>query len=207
MCRAYAEMYADGSIHKARIPIARNCIAILAGLADVGIDELVYRASNWHPAGITQAPAIDMASLRDSLRADLSAEFATVLSRLAALESQGAIVIGNTGPLIGDATAELHIRAPLREIARLYAKAIRSEDKKTLKSLLFKQDRALRNAVDFGMSKGRGWHAFPTGRLAQVADKLIEMLNHARDLARVSVPRATQLTLVPPTPIRQQPTA
>jgi hypothetical protein len=196
MCRAYAEMYANGSIHKARIPIARNCIAILAGLADVGIDELVYRASNWHPAGITQAPAIDMASLRDSLRADLSAEFAPVHARLAALESQGVIVLSSTGPTIGEGTAELYIRTTLREIARTLARAIGKTDNRTVKSLLLKQDRALRNALDFGNSKGRGWHVLSMAKLADASDALREMLNHARDLAGLAGSRGVQLSLV-----------
>lgn len=196
MCRAYAEMYAEGSIHKARIPIARNCIAILAALADIGIDELVYRASDWHPAPLAVAPTVDLASLRDSLRADLSAEFAPVLSRLAALESQGALVLGNTGPSIGDATADIYVRHPVQEIARTLAKAVKNDTPAAVKSLRFKTERDLRAAVDFPMMKGMGWHAFPTARLGELGIHLNRMLTTARGLAQVSIPKPVQLSLV-----------
>ncbi len=143
-----------------------------------------------------QAPTVDLASLRDSLRADLSAEFAPVLSRLAALESQGAIVLGNTGPSIGDATADIYVRHPVQEIARTLAKAVKNDTPAAVKSLRFKTERDLRAAVDFPMTKGMGWHAFPTARLGELGIHLNRMLTTARGLAQVSIPKPVQLSLV-----------
>lgn len=47
MCGAYAEMFADGTIHKQRIGLARNAIAILSLLAERGIDEIIYEATGY----------------------------------------------------------------------------------------------------------------------------------------------------------------
>jgi hypothetical protein len=47
MCRAYAEMLREGTIHKARIPIAKNAIGILSYLAERGIEEMIYEATGY----------------------------------------------------------------------------------------------------------------------------------------------------------------
>ncbi len=139
---------------------------------------------------------VDLASLRDSLRADFSAEIAPVHARLAALESQGATVLGNTGPTIGDPTADIYARRPLQEIARTFARAVKNDTPAAIKSLRFKAERDLRAAVDFPMTKGMGWHAFPTARLGELGIHLNRMLTTARGLAQVSIPKPVQLSLV-----------
>ena len=87
MCRAYAEMYAGGDIHKARIPMARNAIAILAHLADRGIDEIVYEAANWHPRGTIAPQGITASDLATAL-APFAAGFEALTKMMAAMNDR-----------------------------------------------------------------------------------------------------------------------
>lgn len=105
MCRAYAEMYADGTIHKARVPIARNCIAILAGLADVGIDELVYRASGYRPATMIQTQPVD-ASLAMAQITALTALVTKLADNVGDMQQRlatgHAFASGTVSPMVGN---------------------------------------------------------------------------------------------------------
>lgn len=87
MCRAYAEMYAGGDIHKARIPMARNAIAILAHLADRGIDEIVYEAANWHPRSVLAPQGITAADLATAL-APIAAGFEALTKMMVAMNDR-----------------------------------------------------------------------------------------------------------------------
>lgn len=58
LCRAYAEMFADGTIHKARLGLAQKAVAILAALAERGIDEIIYEATGYKKPVPPPAPQV-----------------------------------------------------------------------------------------------------------------------------------------------------
>ncbi len=188
MCRAYAEMYADGSIHKARIPIARNCIAILAGLADVGIDELVYRASGYQRSAPAQADPKMTAVVERLLGIVAGLE-----SRLEAVESRPANI---SRPSLGTGGARIHVLDPLKEIARIEARAIGKEDAKSLSRTRKLADDTLRGRLGFPRDGGQSWAMFPQARLGDLNCALLRMFHDARKRADIAMPTATQLSLV-----------
>ena len=192
MCRAYAEMLSDGSIHKARLPMARNAVAILSKLAERGIDEIVYEASNWHPRAVVQAPAVDLATIR----AAVSEELADLRTRLTSLESSAVTLVNNGGPLIGDGYAQTFVLSVLHEIAHTRARAIKNETPVSVRRLRTLAENELRDIVPYPRGKGKGWYALPSSLLGKTVDALRTMLASSRSLAGVAAGKPVQLSLV-----------
>lgn len=91
MCRAYAEMLQEGTIHKARIPLARNAIGILSYLADRGINEIIYEACGWQRAVVQAPAALDatvLVAALDKVLAPVMAAIAAQNDRLAIIEER-----------------------------------------------------------------------------------------------------------------------
>lgn len=138
MCRAYAEMLADGSIHKARLPMARNAVAILSKLAERGIDEIVYEASNWHPRAVVAPQGLTVDQLAASL-APLSAGFAAIAQmltsvndRVSALESRSRD--GRIGPEQANAI-KARVRFCAKSLAGVGAEKVRAASMRIHKRL------------------------------------------------------------------------
>lgn len=188
MCRAYAEMYAGGDIHKARVPIARNCIAILSHLADRGIDEIIYEAANWHPRAVS--PANDSATAVARLTETIEALYA----RIVALEARRAA--NEDRPSIGDGGAKVHVLGPLMEIATIEARVSgRDRDKRAVSRLRTIADTALRERLDYPRGGGK-WQAFPRARIGDLHCALLRMFHEARRRANILQPTPTQLRLI-----------
>lgn len=136
---------------------------------------------------------VDISAIRAALREEMTQELAALRAEMAALR-----VPMMQGPAIGNGAAAMYILAPLREVARIQAKALKSETPATIKRLRFNAERALRDAVHFPMFAGQTWAAFPHARLGDAQCAILRMLGEARRLADVATPKATQLALTGP---------
>lgn len=191
MCRAYAEMFQEGTIHKARIPLARNAIAILCLLADRGIDEFIYDASNWHPRAMVQAPVESPVVLAqiESLAAmvtRLSADLGDVQQRLAAGTGY---VAGTISPMMG---AGIRRRLDLmgKRLGPCKIKHPKTGKVMSANSWRQTQDQALRRTLGH---TGK-WNTLPAALGAKAAETL-DALDRAVDTLVAAVSQDKQLVL------------
>lgn len=115
---------------------------------------------------------------------------APLLARIASLEAQGG------RPCIGTGGARLHVLDPLKEIARIEARAVgRPEDDKTLRAMRMAAEETLRDRLGFPRKGGQSWVFFPTARLGDLHCSLARLLHDARKRAAVAAPVRVQLSL------------
>lgn len=194
MCRAYAEMYAEGSIHKARVPMARNAIGILSYLADRGIDEIIYEATGHRPPVVTIAPAPVASPDALAVLERVAAQMEALNARLEAVERRPS---NANGPSLGAGAARIHVLGPLRDIARIEASAMKRADKHAVMSLRTIAENQLRDRVDFPRYGGQSWAAFPENRLGELHAALARLLHDARKRAGVAAGKPAQMNLLP----------
>lgn len=113
-------------------------------------------------------------------------------ARLLAVESRPA---NSNHVAIGVGGARTHVLDPLKEIARIEARAIGKTDRPTLSRLRKLADDALRERVGFQLAGGQAWSKFPQARLGDLHCALARVLHAARRRADIAAPAVRQLTL------------
>lgn len=116
---------------------------------------------------------------------------APLLARIASLEAQGG------RPCIGNGGARLHVLDPLKDIARIEARAMgKPHDTATLRALRTAAETTLRERLSFPRNGGQSWAFFPQARLGDLHCALARLLHDARKRAAIAAPQPAQLTLV-----------
>jgi hypothetical protein len=128
-----------------------------------------------------------------TLREAIEATIGPLLARIEALESRP---VSGGRLALGAAAARTHVLDPLREVARIEARAVGKTDSKTLRRMRKLADDALRERLSFPRDGGQAWSMFPQARLAEVHCALIRLLHDARKRADIAAPTTTQLRLV-----------
>lgn len=113
-------------------------------------------------------------------------------ARLLAVESRPA---NSNHVAIGMGGARTHVLDPLKEIARIEARAIGKSDQPTLNRMRKLADDALRERVGFPRAGGQAWCKFPQARLGDLHCALARVLHAARRRADIAAPTVRQLTL------------
>jgi hypothetical protein len=128
-------------------------------------------------------------------RATVEQVVAPLRAELEALRQAVEMATRSQGPMIGPGAARIYVLDPLKEIARVKAKAIRREDPTTIRALRFLAERALRTEIGFAMVANQRWSAFPAPRLGEAALAVGRMMHEARALLEASEPKLKQLPL------------
>jgi len=119
---------------------------------------------------------------------------ASLEARLVAVESRPV----NANQLaLGAGGARVHVLDPLKEIARIEARAIGKSDRRALNRMRKLADDALRERVGFPRDGGQAWCMFPQARLGDLHCALARIAHDARRRSDIAAPATFQLSLVP----------
>jgi hypothetical protein len=116
---------------------------------------------------------------------------APLLARIASLEAQGG------RPCLGTGGARLHVLDPLKEVARIEARAVgKATDERALRGMRMAAEETLRDRLGYPRKGGQSWAFFPQARLGELHGALARLLHDARKRAEIAAPKVTQLRLV-----------
>lgn len=124
----------------------------------------------------------------DALRAEI-AELRTMVYALTCRTIEAA------KPSIGPGAARTYVLDPLREIARIRARAVGKTSASAVLSMRASAERALRRELAFPPDRNQRWELFPASRLGEACCVIARMHGDALELARVASGSAKQTRL------------
>ena len=148
--------------------------------ADAILDEVIAVFIAARRGLLPQAPPAGLTAEQ------LTEVLAPLLARIASLEAQGG------RPCLGNGGARIHVLDPLREVARIEARAVGRTDDKTLRAMRMAAEETLRDRLSYPRKGGQSWAFFPQARLGELHCALARLLHDARKRAQIAAPQARQ---------------